>query len=213
MGLFPDDASPLIPPRPDQESLRAAAAHCEACDLYRNATQTVFGSGPSPARLMFVGEQPGNAEDLAGEPFVGPAGKLLDEALAEVGIDRREAYVTNAVKHFKWVPRGRARIHATPNRQEVKACAPWLQAELGLVQPRVIVCLGATAAQALLGPSFRVTQHRGEVLRDTGLAPHVVATVHPASILRVEDPSAREPEFQRFVADLRVVAGLLEDDG
>jgi uracil-DNA glycosylase len=194
------------------DELRASAATCRACDLYRNATQTVFGEGPASAAVMFVGEQPGNHEDRAGHPFVGPAGRLLDEALEEVGIDRSRVYVTNAVKHFKWVARGKARIHAKPNVREVRACAPWLRAELAAIRPRVVVCLGATAAQALLGPQFRVTQQRGLPLTDTGVAPCVIATVHPASILRVEDPEARAEELRRFVDDLRTVRRHMDAD-
>jgi uracil-DNA glycosylase len=183
---------------------------CRACELYRDATQTVFGEGPRSARLMLVGEQPGNYEDRAGRPFVGASGRLLDDALVEVGIDRAEAYVTNAVKHFKWVARGRARASVKPNLGEMRACAPWLRAELELVRPRVVVCLGATAAQALLGPAFRVTRQRGELLTDTGVAPFVLATVHPSSILRIADPEARHEQHRRFVADLRRAAEELQ---
>jgi DNA polymerase len=159
---------------------------------------------------MFVGEQPGDYEDREGHPFVGPAGRVLDEGLQEVGISRERVYVTNAVKHFKWIARGKRRIHSKPNAREIRACRAWLDAELSAVQPRVVVCLGATAAQALLGPSFRVTQSRGKPLEDTGIAPYVVATVHPASILRAPDPKSREADREAFVADLRTVKRLIE---
>jgi DNA polymerase len=185
--------------------LREAAAGCRACDLYKTGTQTVFGEGAKRSEVMFVGEQPGDQEDLAGRPFVGPAGKLLDRAMEEAGIDRSLAYVTNVVKHFKWQARGKRRIHQKPNWAEMTACKPWLEAELEVVEPRVLVCLGATAAQALLGRQFRVTQHRGELV-ESPLAPSVVATVHPSSILRSDE---REAEFAAFVDDLRVVSRLL----
>jgi len=187
------------------DALRERARQCQACDLWKRGTQTVFGEGARQARLMLVGEQPGNEEDLAGQPFVGPAGKLLDKALTEAGIDRSLAYV---VKHFKWEPRGKRRIHAKPNAAEIAACMPWLNAELDLVRPRVVVCLGATAAQALLGRQFRVTQHRGEFVASP-LAPHVMATVHPSSILRVPDSETRRAETARLVDDLRHVARVL----
>jgi uracil-DNA glycosylase family protein len=177
---------------------------------FLTGTQTVFGEGPARAEVMMVGEQPGDQEDRAGQPFVGPAGRVLDEALEEVGIDRSRVYVTNVVKHFKWVARGKRRIHSKPNAREIRACRPWLDAELADVQPRVVVALGATAAQALLGASFRVTQQRGKPLEDTGLAPYVVATVHPASILRAPDPESREAEGRAFVHDLKVVKDLLD---
>ena len=193
----------------DLDELRAAAAACTACDLYRHATQVVFGEGSAGAAVMLVGEQPGDKEDLAGAPFVGPAGRVLDDALGEAGIDRSRAYVTNAVKHFKWKPSPRAgnkvRIHAKPNAAEVKACRPWLEAELEVVKPRVLVALGATAAQTLLGRQFRVTKQRGEPI-DSPLAEHVLATIHPSAILRAED---REGEYAGFVDDLRAVAALL----
>jgi DNA polymerase len=197
------------PPGATLDELREAAAGCTACDLYRNATQTVFGEGEVAAEVMLVGEQPGDQEDLRGEPFVGPAGRLLDEALEAAGIDRRLAYVTNVVKHFKWQPRGKRRIHQKPNREEISACRPWLEAEIERVRPKVLVCLGATAAQALLGPQFRVTRDRGTFV-DSPLAPAVTATVHPSSILR--DPETREAELPRFVADLRLVAERLAGD-
>src|ERR671922_2136434 len=201
----PSAAHDLIPERPDLDALRAAAAGCTACDLYRDATQTVFGEGATGAEVMLVGEQPGDGEDKAGRPFVGPAGRLLDEALEEAGIDRRLAYVTNVVKHFKFERRGKLRLHKKPNAEEIHACRPWLQAELEVVRPRVLVLLGATAAQALLGASFRVSRQRGEFL-DSDLAPRVLATVHPSSILRAPDDEARALAYKGFVADLVVVA-------
>jgi DNA polymerase len=187
--------------------LREEAAGCRNCDLWRNASQTVFGQGPVPAEAMFVGEQPGDQEDREGAPFVGPAGRVLDDGLREAGIDRERVYVTNAVKHFKWTPRGKRRIHQKPNREEVHACAPWLESELAVVQPNVLVLLGAVAAQSVLGSSFRVTAERGRLL-ESKLAPHVLATVHPSSILRGE-PENRKAAMAAFVADLRVAAGLL----
>jgi uracil-DNA glycosylase family protein len=188
--------------------LQGEAAVCRACDLWKRGTQTVFGEGHSTARVMFVGEQPGNDEDLAGRPFVGPAGRLLDSALEEAGIDRREAYVTNVVKHFKWEPRGKRRIHSKPNAAEVGACLPWLTAELELVHPACLVCLGATAAQALLGKAFRVSTQRGTFV-PSSLAPHVLATVHPSSILRAPGDDEREQQMRAFVHDLRKVGHLL----
>jgi uracil-DNA glycosylase family protein len=199
----------LIPPRPSLKKVRDVAKGCRACHLYRRATQTVFGEGPPTAGVMLVGEQPGDAEDLAGHPFVGPAGKLLDRALAEAGIDRRDVYVTNVVKHFKYEPRGKRRIHAKPNGAEIAACRPWLETEIGLVKPRVLVCLGATAAQALLGKTFKVSRQRG-IFVDSSLAPRVTATVHPSSILRATDDDSRHAEMGRFVADLRRVAAELD---
>jgi DNA polymerase len=203
-----DTAAPLIPARPTLETLRPAAARCRACDLWKRGTQTVFGEGAARAQVMLVGEQPGNDEDLAGRPFVGPAGKLLDQALEEAGIDRRQAYVTNVVKHFKWEPRGKRRIHAKPDAVEITACLPWLQAEIDVVKPRALVCLGATAAQALLGRQFRVTQQRGRLV-PSPLAPLVTATVHPSSILRAPDDETRRVERARFVDDLKKVAKAL----
>jgi uracil-DNA glycosylase family protein len=194
--------------KPSLEELKRAAAGCRACDLWERATQTVFGSGPPDAPLMLVGEQPGDAEDLRGEPFVGPAGRLLDDALERAGIDRRLAYVTNVVKHFKWEPRGKRRLHTKPNQVEIGACRPWIDAEIAALRPRVIVCLGATAAQALIGRQFRVTKSRGQPV-PSALAPHVVATVHPSSILRAPDDDTREAEMRAFVDDLLVVARLL----
>jgi uracil-DNA glycosylase len=201
----PSPVHDLIPAHADLERLRAAAAGCRACDLWKDATQTVFGEGAPDADVMLVGEQPGDAEDLAGHPFVGPAGRLLDRALLEAGIDRGRAYVTNVVKHFKWVRRGKVRLHQKPNAAEIHACRPWLDAELAVVRPRALVCLGATAAQALLGPGFRVTRQRGELL-DSDLAPYVLATVHPSSILRAPDDEARDLAYKGFVADLATVA-------
>jgi uracil-DNA glycosylase len=196
-------ADDYLPERLTLESLREAAKVCHGCDLWRNAAQTVFGEGPSDAQMMFVGEQPGDQEDKAGRPFVGPAGRIFDQALEQVGIDRSSVYVTNAVKHFKWQPRGKRRIHQKPNAAELAACRPWLDAELAVVQPRVLVCLGATAAQALLGRAFRVTKQRGTPV-DSPLAEVVMATIHPSAILRAED---RDAEYAGFVADLeRVVA-------
>jgi uracil-DNA glycosylase len=187
------------------EEARAAAASCTRCDLYKNATQTVFGEGSPDAEIVFVGEVPGDQEDLAGRPFVGPAGRLLDEALEQAEIDRKLAYVTNVVKHFKWQPRGKRRIHQKPNAAEIAACRPWLDVELSLLKPKVLVCLGATAAQALLGRQFRVSKMRG-VPVDSDLAPVVIATVHPSSILRSDD---RDAEMALFVEDLRRVAEAL----
>ena len=190
------------------EELAKAAKDCKACDLWKRGTQTVFGEGGSHAKVMLVGEQPGNQEDLEGKPFVGPAGKLLDTALVAAGIDRAKVYVTNAVKHFKWEPRGKRRIHKKPNTAEVAACRPWLDGEIAALQPKVIVCLGATAAQALLGRDFRVTQHRGEFLKSP-LAPYLMATVHPSSILRAPDDETRQEEMKRFVQDLKKIAKIL----
>ena len=201
-------AGALIPPRPTLSSLKAAAADCQACDLWKRGTQTVFGDGSRRANVLFIGEQPGNEEDLTGKPFVGPAGKLFDNALEEAGIDRKQTYVTNVVKHFKWEPRGKRRIHKKPNAVEIAACRPWLEAEIALVKPEVIVALGATAAQALLGPKFRVTKQRGQFIEST-LAPYVMATVHPSSILRAPDDETRHLEYRRFVDDLKKVAPII----
>jgi uracil-DNA glycosylase family protein len=189
--------------------LRRAAHDCKACDLWRNATQTVFGLGPSKAKIMIVGEQPGDQEDLAGLPFVGPAGKILNEALREAGIDQKQVYVTNVVKHFKWSPaeRGKRRIHKKPRYSEIHACRPWLDAELRVVRPRILVCLGATAAQSLLGREFSVSRRRGELV-ESPLAPYVVATVHPSSILRAPDATARQSQMQEFIRDLKKIANL-----
>jgi uracil-DNA glycosylase len=190
------------------DELRADAADCKACELWKLGTQTVFGEGPDDAAVLFVGEQPGNDEDLAGRPFVGPAGRVFDEALAEAGIDRSTVYVTNAVKHFKWKPGGKRRIHQKPNWSEMNACRPWLEGEIAAVEPAVVVALGATAAQTLLGRDFRVTKQRG-VPVESDWARHVVATVHPSSILRAPDEAAREQAMRDFVADLREVAKLI----
>ena len=203
-----EPVSSLLPDHVTLDSAREMAAGCKACDLYKRGTQTVFGEGPKRARIVLVGEQPGDAEDIAGHPFVGPAGKLLDRALEEAGIDRRIVYVTNVVKHFKWEPRGKRRIHAKPNAAEVGACRPWLETEIALIKPHVLVCLGATAAQALLGKSFKVSKQRGEFV-ESSLAPLVTATVHPSSILRAPDDDARHEEMQRFVTDLKKVADAL----
>src|ERR1041385_277556 len=201
-------AAPLIPPRATISKLQEAARGCQACPLWKTGTQTVFGEGSRHAKVVFVGEQPGNDEDLAGKPFVGPAGKLLDKALVEAGIDRDEVYVTNAVKHFKWEPKGKRRIHKKPNAGETAACRPWLEAELELLKPEVLVCLGATAAQALLGKEFRVSQQRGQWVTSP-LAGHVMATVHPSSILRAPDDETRRAELARFIEDLKVVAKVI----
>jgi uracil-DNA glycosylase len=204
-SLLDETAAPLVPPRPSLPKLRKAAAGCKACPLWKTGTQTVFGEGPTKADAMFVGEQPGDQEDQIGRPFVGPAGKLFDRALEEAGLDRSTAYVTNVVKHFKWTARGKRRIHQKPNWSEIAACRPWLDAELSVVKPRVLTCLGATAAQALLGKQFRVTKQRGQPV-ESELAPVVIATVHPSAILRAED---RDAEFAAFVDDLRTVARYL----
>ena len=202
-------AEDFLPVQRTLAALRAAAAACRGCDLWKRGTQTVFGEGRREARVMLVGEQPGHEEDLTGHPFVGPAGRLLDRALQVAGIARDDAYVTNVVKHFKWEPAGKRRIHARPNRMEIAACLPWLRAELDVVKPEALVCLGATAAQALLGPRFRVTRQRGQWVRSP-CAPRVLATVHPSSILRAPDDAARERELEAFVADLTAVRTALE---
>jgi DNA polymerase len=202
-------AAALIAPGATLADLRAAAKDCRACPLYENATQAVFGEGAAGAKLMLVGETPGDQEDRQGRPFVGPAGKLLDSCLESAGIQRQNAYVSNVVKHFKWTPRGKRRLHSKPNAKEIRACKPWLEAEIAVVQPHVLVCLGATAAQALLGADFRVMQRRGEFV-PSNLAPHVLATVHPSSLLRAE-PEQRDAEIDRFVADLRKVATALAE--
>jgi uracil-DNA glycosylase len=201
-------AEPYVPADPSLPKLRKASQECRGCPLWERGTQTVFGDGAATAQVMLVGEQPGDQEDKEGLPFVGPAGQLLDRALEEAGIDRSLAYVTNAVKHFKWEARGKRRIHAKPNWSELAACRPWLDAELTVVAPRVLVCLGATAAQSLLGKQFRVTQHRGEWL-DSDLAERVTATIHPSAILRQRDDDSRHREFDAFVDDLRLVAAVL----
>jgi DNA polymerase len=205
----PDDASAWLPERTTLPALRAAARGCRGCALWEHATQTVFGEGAASARVMLIGEQPGNEEDLTGRPFVGPAGRLLDKALESAGIERGDVYVTNVVKHFKWEPRGKRRLHAKPNMRETKACMPWLRAEIAAVRPDVLVCLGATAAQALLGRNFRVTAQRG-IPQRCELAERVVATVHPSSILRAQTSEDRQRETSAFVADLVRVRKLLE---
>src|SRR4051812_40754559 len=201
-------AEDFFPKRKSIKAFREAAEDCKACDLWERGTQTVFGEGARRAEIVFVGEQPSNEEDLSGKPFVGPAGRLLDNALVEAGIDRVQTYVTNVVKHFKWEPRGKRRIHKKPNAGEIVACRPWLEAEISLIKPKVIVCLGATAAQALLGPKFRVSQQRGQFI-ESALAPYILATVHPSSILRAPDDEARHLELRRFIDDLKKVAHVL----
>ena len=198
----------FLPQRHDLASLDHAAKDCRGCDLYRNATQTVFGEGRPSSTIMFVGEQPGDQEDLAGQPFVGPAGRLLDACMEEAGIDRKAAYVTNAVKHFKWEPRGKRRIHKKPSMREMAACHPWLDAEIEAVKPKLIVCLGATAAQSMLGSAFRVTKDRGRVMEVSGYPP-ILATVHPSSILRAQTDEDRERERRLFIADLTAAARVL----
>ena len=208
MEAEPNDATPFLPERRNLKALREAATGCRGCHLWRGATQTVFGEGRKSSRVMLVGEQPGDREDRAGEPFVGPAGRELDRGLEAAGIERADAYVTNVVKHFKFEERGRRRIHQTPKRFEIDACKPWLEEELKVVKPEALVLLGATAAKALLGSSFKVTQHRGELL-DSDLAPIVTATIHPSAILRGPDDATRQAERKAFAEDLRVVARAL----
>lgn len=194
-----------FPEEIDYPHLREAAAGCKGCDIYKIATQTVFGEGPTNAEVLFVGEQPGDEEDLSGHPFVGPAGRLFNKALEEAGIDRSRTYVTNTVKHFKWKPQGKRRLHEKANAKEIEACLPWLAAELEVIKPRILVCLGATAAQALLGKTFRVTKERG-VWLDSPMAEKVIATVHPSSILRAYDAESRELQYKDFIVDLRIIA-------
>jgi len=203
-----ESAAAYLPERPTLPRLREAAAGCRACPLWQTGTQTVFGEGRTPAEVMLVGEQPGDQEDKQGRPFVGPAGRVLDEVLELAGVERGGVYLTNAVKHFKWEARGKRRIHAKPTWSEQMACRPWLEAELAAVRPRVLVCLGATAAQSLLGKQFRVTKERGRWL-DSDLAEHVTATIHPSAILRQRDTESRHRELAAFVADLELVAGVL----
>ena len=203
-----ETAAVYVPERPTLPELRSAAAGCRACPLCETGTQTVFGEGAAGAAVVLVGEQPGDQEDRQGRPFVGPAGRVLDDALAAAGIDRSAAYVTNAVKHFKWEARGKRRIHAKPNAAEQAACRPWLEAELAVVKPAALVCLGATAAQALLGRGFRVTRERGRWV-ESELAEHVTATIHPSAILRQRDDASRHAEMAAFVDDLRLVASVL----
>ena len=207
--VVPETAETLIPERPTLPRLREAASGCTACHLYKGATQTVFGEGTRKAKVMFVGEQPGDREDIEGHPFVGPAGRMLDRALEEAGISRSDAYVTNVVKHFKYTMRGKRRIHQRPDAEEIAACRPWLDAELALVKPQVLVALGATAAKALFGPSFKVTKQRGEFV-ESDMAPLATVTVHPSSILRAPDDEARKRAYADFVQDLRVIAGVLD---
>ena len=211
MAAAPQDASPFVPPRPTIPKLRRAAAGCTACELHRLGTRTVFGEGPARARVMMVGEQPGDREDREGHPFVGPAGRLLDRALEDAGIAREDVYLTNAVKHFRWEARGKRRIHRKPGTVHLAACRPWLDAELAVVRPEIVVCLGATAALAIIGRSFRVTRQRGEILEVEGIDPPVTATVHPSSVLRAPDEASREAELTALVRDLaavrRVVGG------
>jgi DNA polymerase len=203
-----ETAAPYLPDRLSLPSLREAAAGCRGCPLWQTGTQTVFGEGAADARIVFVGEQPGDQEDRAGRPFVGPAGRLLDEALELAGIDRSAAYVTNAVKHFKWEARGKRRIHAKPSWTEQMACRPWLESELAVLEPDVLVCLGATAAQSLLGKAFRVTRERGRWI-ESDLARRVTATIHPSAILRQRDDESRHAEMAAFVDDLKLVASVL----
>lgn len=202
-------AAPLIPTNPSIASLREAARDCRACPLWERGTQTVFGEGANKAQVVFVGEQPGSDEDLAGKPFVGPAGRLLDKAMVEAGIDRGAVYVTNAVKHFKWEPKGKRRLHKKPNSREIAACRPWLEAELSALKPKVLVCLGATAAQACFGREFRVSRQRGRPV-ESPLAAKAMATVHPSSILRAPTPEDREAQMNAFVADLKVAAKMIQ---
>lgn len=202
---FTGSAMDFLPERLELPVLREAVQGCRGCDLYCNATQAVFGEGPENAEVLFVGEQPGDQEDKAGKPFVGPSGTTLDEALEEVGIDRSKVFVTNTVKHFRFEQRGQRRIHASPSARQIAACRPWLEAELAAVKPKLVVCLGAVAAKALMGKDFRITQDRGRVFRDTDWAPALVATFHPSAILRAPDPESRERAYAQFVADLRVV--------
>jgi len=203
-------AESFLPARPSLAALARAAQACTACDLYRNATQAVLGAGPRQAAIFFVGEQPGDQEDLAGLPFVGPAGRVLDEGLAAAGIPRAEVFVTNAVKHFKWEPRGKRRLHQKPTLGEVRACRPWLEAELALVKPQIVVCLGATAAQSLMGPAFRITRDRGRFF-ESPWAPCLTATLHPSAILRMPDEAKRREARESFAADLRRVAEKLRE--
>ena len=204
-----ETAAPLIPSRPSLNKLRNAAAGCRACPLWKTGTQTVFGEGKPKSLIMFIGEQPGDKEDLSGRPFVGPAGALLDRSLEEAGIDRASVYVTNVVKHFKWEPRGKRRIHKKPNAAEITACRPWLESEIHVIRPRAIICLGSTAAQAVIGPKFRVSVQRG-IFVPSDLAEYVTATVHPSSILRAPSEEARRSERARFVRDLAKIRAALD---
>jgi DNA polymerase len=202
-------AAPFVPASTSIRTLSTAAHECRGCDLYKTATQVVFGAGPKSAQVLFVGEQPGDQEDKQGEPFVGPAGAVLDKALVDAGIPRDRVYLTNAVKHFKWEPRGKRRIHKKPRMSEIVACRPWLEAELRAVAPKVVVCLGATAAQSVLGSSFKLMQQRGRVV-PSQIAPQVVATIHPSSVLRAPDSEGRRAAYEMLVSDLKVVATLLK---
>jgi DNA polymerase len=202
----------VSPSRPTIKSLKAAAADCRACDLWKTGTQTVFGEGKQTSTVMFIGEQPGDREDLTGRPFVGPAGGLLDKALAEAGIDRTKVYVTNVVKHFKWESRGKRRIHKKPNAAEISACRPWLDSEIKVIKPRAIVCLGSTAAQAVIGPKFKVSTQRATFVKSP-LAPLVTATVHPSSILRAPSDEARRAETKRFIDDLKKIKKAVDELG
>ena len=204
---MPTSAAPYIPERPTLRTLQDAAQSCRGCDLYAHATQAVFGEGPKSSHIVFVGEQPGDEEDRKGHPFVGPAGKLLDRALTEAAIDRSQVYVTNAVKHFKFEERGKRRLHKKPSGLEIKACRPWLEAELKLIQPEILVCLGATAAQTIFGSAYRLTQERGRFVENSW-APHTTSTVHPSAILRAPDEEQRHAEYQKFVSDLKKVQRL-----
>jgi uracil-DNA glycosylase len=212
----PKSAADFLPANPKASFpvLRQAAQKCRGCDLYKNATQAVFGEGAPAAKIILVGEQPGDQEDLQGRPFVGPAGKLLDRALADAGVPRADVYITNAVKHFKWTPapRGKRRIHAKPSAREVQACLPWLKREISQIKPKVIVCLGATAAQSLLGPTFRLTKSRGQFQRNTQWAPAILATPHPSAILRAPDPVERERQYQALVEDLKLANSAAHPD-
>ena len=207
---MPESGYPKLPPKPSVDDVREAVQRCRACDLWARATQGVSGEGKRSAKVMFVGEQPGDQEDQQGHPFVGPAGRILDEGLADAGIDRSTVYVTNAVKHFKWkpAPKGKRRMHEKPNAGEIAACRFWLETELQLLKPKLIVALGATAAQALFGATFKVTKRRGQPV-ETPLAPHGIATVHPSSILRAPDEASRRDEYRAFVKDLKAVARLM----
>jgi uracil-DNA glycosylase len=202
--LHKTSAAAFLPKRQTLESLRAAAGSCKGCDLYKNATQTVFGEGPKDASVILVGEQPGDMEDRQGRPFVGPAGRLLDKALAEARIPRDEVYITNAVKHFKWIQRGKRRLHQKPLIRQVVACKPWVEAEIQIIHPKVVVCLGATAAQSMMGRIVRITQERGKFLDgDSGAA--VFITIHPSSIYRLREKDEQEKEYRRFVAEMKAV--------
>jgi len=209
-GVKEQSAAPFVPRTSSVRTLKAAAQECRGCDLYKRATQVVFGSGPRDARVLLLGEQPGDQEDRHGEPFVGPAGAVLQKALDEAGIPRASAYLTNAVKHFSWEPRGKRRIHKKPRASEIKACRPWLEAELRAVKPAVVVCLGATAAQALFGARFKLTQQRGQVM-PSALAERVVATIHPSAVLRAPDSEGRRAAYESLVADLRVAAKVAKE--